>query len=155
LTTVKRIVEHSGLHVQLGGGIRDDACLGAALEIVDRVVIGSLAITRPELVARWLEQQGGSRIGLALDVRLDSAHVPYVATHAWRKTSRQTLWKMLERYRACGLLHVLCTDVDRDGALEGPNLTLYRTCVERAPGLAWQASGGVRDAADLAALAEI
>ncbi|MFM7627186.1 MAG: HisA/HisF-related TIM barrel protein, partial [Gammaproteobacteria bacterium] len=49
--------------------------------------------------------------------------------------------------------HVLCTDIARDGALEGPNLELYAECVRRHPSLAWQASGGVRDAADLEALA--
>jgi len=49
--------------------------------------------------------------------------------------------------------HILCTDIERDGALSGPNLDLYRTAVARFPDLAWQASGGVRDAADLAALA--
>jgi phosphoribosylformimino-5-aminoimidazole carboxamide ribotide isomerase len=50
------------------------------------------------------------------------------------------------------LRHVLCTDIDRDGALSGPNVALYRDCVERWPQIAFQASGGVRDAADLAAL---
>ena len=51
--------------------------------------------------------------------------------------------------------HVLCTDIERDGALTGPNVDLYREALSRFPRLAWQASGGVRDAADLAALAEI
>ena len=52
-----------------------------------------------------------------------------------------------------GLKHVLCTDISRDGALSGPNVTLYRDCVQRWPGIEFQASGGVRDAADLKALA--
>jgi len=51
--------------------------------------------------------------------------------------------------------HVLCTDIERDGAMTGPNFDLYRTALSRFPRLAWQASGGVRDAADLAELARI
>ena len=54
-----------------------------------------------------------------------------------------------------GLCHVLCTDVQRDGALEGPSLALYAEALRRYPQLRWQASGGVRDAADLAALSEL
>src|SRR5205807_8303720 len=61
----------------------------------------------------------------------------------------------LGRYRGEGIRHVLCTDIGRDGSLTGPNLDLYRTALARFPDLAWQASGGVRDAADLAELALI
>ena len=60
----------------------------------------------------------------------------------------------LERFANAGLKHVLCTDIDRDGALSGPNVELYRECAARWPGIAFQASGGVRGAADLAALAD-
>ena len=67
--------------------------------------------------------------------------------------STTTLWEQAERLAALGLRHVLCTDTARDGALAGPNLALYAECVRRHPGLCWQASGGVRDGADLAALA--
>jgi phosphoribosylformimino-5-aminoimidazole carboxamide ribotide isomerase len=58
----------------------------------------------------------------------------------------------LDRYAAAGLRHVLCTDIDRDGALSGPNVALYRDCVTRWPSIEFQASGGVRDVADLTAL---
>ena len=58
----------------------------------------------------------------------------------------------MEGYLPHGLKHVLCTDVARDGALSGPNVELYAEAVRRCPAIAWQASGGVRDAADLAAL---
>jgi phosphoribosylformimino-5-aminoimidazole carboxamide ribotide isomerase len=65
------------------------------------------------------------------------------------------LWQAIEPFLGVGLAHVLCTDIDRDGALAGPNLELYARALERYPQLAWQASGGVRDAADLAALARV
>jgi phosphoribosylformimino-5-aminoimidazole carboxamide ribotide isomerase len=65
------------------------------------------------------------------------------------------LWAALDRYAPGSVKHVLCTDTERDGALTGPNLELYRVAVSRLPHIAWQASGGVRDAADLHALARI
>jgi phosphoribosylformimino-5-aminoimidazole carboxamide ribotide isomerase len=66
-----------------------------------------------------------------------------------------TLWQALAAFPANAARHVLCTDIERDGALAGPNLDLYRGALSRFPQLCWQASGGVRDAADLDALARI
>ncbi|MFZ2508152.1 MAG: HisA/HisF-related TIM barrel protein, partial [Steroidobacteraceae bacterium] len=64
-----------------------------------------------------------------------------------------SLWDSVAALEKLGLRHVLCTDIARDGAGQGPNVRLYRDCVARFPGLSWQASGGIRDAADLHALA--
>jgi phosphoribosylformimino-5-aminoimidazole carboxamide ribotide isomerase len=143
-----------GLRVQLGGGIRTEASLEGALGIADRIVVGSLAVSAPERVAGWLEAYGADRFTLGFDVRIDDAGTPFVTTHGWTQTSTLTLAAAIERFLPQGLTHVLCTDVARDGALAGPNLALYRECVRRWPGLAVQASGGVRDVRDLAALAE-
>ena len=75
------------------------------------------------------------------------------STHGWTRASTLSLGAAIERLAAAGLKHVLCTDIERDGALSGPNVTLYRDCVQRWPGIEFQASGGVRDASDLKALA--
>ncbi|HSG65424.1 MAG TPA: 1-(5-phosphoribosyl)-5-[(5-phosphoribosylamino)methylideneamino]imidazole-4-carboxamide isomerase [Gammaproteobacteria bacterium] len=155
LELVKRIRSAANLSIQLGGGIRGEDDLAQALRIVDRVVIGSLAVSSPELVARWLETYGGARLVLALDVRVDPDGVPTIATHGWTRGSTTTLWDAIERYRPHGLVHVLCTDVARDGALTGPNLELYARCLERAPEIALQASGGIRDIRDVVALADL
>jgi phosphoribosylformimino-5-aminoimidazole carboxamide ribotide isomerase len=87
-------------------------------------------------------------------VRLTADGTPLIATHGWTRASSLTLAAAIERFAAAGLKHVLCTDIDRDGALSGPNVELYRECAARWPSIAFQASGGVRGAADLAALAE-
>jgi phosphoribosylformimino-5-aminoimidazole carboxamide ribotide isomerase len=155
LELVERIRSSAELSIQLGGGIRKEHDLARALGIVQRVVVGSLAVNSPELVARWLETYGGDRLVLALDVRVDANGVPRVATHGWTRGSTTSLWDAIDRYRPHGLAHVLCTDVARDGALSGPNLDLYVQCRERAPDIAIQASGGIRDAGDLAALAAL
>jgi phosphoribosylformimino-5-aminoimidazole carboxamide ribotide isomerase len=153
LALVERMRRASGLKVQLGGGVRRRANLEAALAAADRVVIGSLAVSDPATVAAWLAEFGAERLTLGLDVRLGPDGRALIATHGWTQDSALSLDAAIERYQAAGLKHVLCTDIDKDGALAGPNLALYRECVRHWPGIAFIASGGVRDAADLAALA--
>lgn len=147
------LAAEAGMALQVGGGIRSRAVvedlLGAG---IDRVIIGSAAVESPDETAQWLRDFGGERVGLALDVRLDADGTPRVQTRGWTQGTAVTLWDAVARFEPLGLRHVLCTDIARDGALEGPNLALYDACVRRHPGLAWQASGGVRDAADLEAL---
>lgn len=153
LALIARMQEAAGVAVQLGGGIRTRASLEQALGVAERAVVGSLAVSDPELVSSWLDELGPDRLTLALDVRLGENGTPMIATHGWTRSSALTLADAIERFAAAGLRHVLCTDIDRDGALSGPNVDLYRDCVARWPAIAFQASGGVRDAADLAALA--
>jgi phosphoribosylformimino-5-aminoimidazole carboxamide ribotide isomerase len=155
LPVIERIGRTAGLSIQLGGGIRTAAALESALGIVQRVVIGSLAVKSPELVAEWLQTYGGERLTLALDVRIDDSGIPRVTTHGWTQASQMSLWDAIDRYSPSGLRHVLCTDVARDGAMTGPNFELYRQCKQRAPHIALQASGGVRDAGDLEQLAAL
>jgi phosphoribosylformimino-5-aminoimidazole carboxamide ribotide isomerase len=152
LPLILRMQEAAGVAVQLGGGIRTRASLEQALGVAERAVIGSLAVSDPDLVAAWLTELGPERLTLALDVRLAGDGTPLLATHGWTKASTLTLAAAIERFSTAGLRHVLCTDIERDGALTGPNVELYRTCAARWPAIAFQASGGVRDAADLAAL---
>jgi len=155
LPLVARMRDASGLNIQLGGGLRTYADLVQALSIAERAVVGSLAVTEPSTVAAWLDELGGERLTLALDVRLGADGTPTVATHGWTQASAVTLTNAVERYLSHGLRHVLCTDIDRDGALTGPNVALYAECVRRWPEVAFVASGGVRDAHDLAALAQV
>ncbi|HVY82881.1 MAG TPA: 1-(5-phosphoribosyl)-5-[(5-phosphoribosylamino)methylideneamino]imidazole-4-carboxamide isomerase [Steroidobacteraceae bacterium] len=154
--TIVALAAASGLHVQVGGGMRSIEALEDLLSHgVARAVIGSAAIERPLEVAKWIERFGPERICLALDVKLDATGEPFVRTRGWREGTSVTLWQAIEPFLAVGLKHVLCTDIDRDGALAGPNIDLYARALVRFPQLAWQASGGVRDASDLAALAKV
>jgi phosphoribosylformimino-5-aminoimidazole carboxamide ribotide isomerase len=153
---IARLTRQCAVRLQVGGGVRSayviDALLGAG---VARVVIGSAAVERPVEVLRWIQHFGRERLCLAFDVRIDEGGEPRVHTRAWTCNSALSLWDAIRVFPKEALRHVLCTDIERDGALTGPNLALYRSAVSRFPHLAWQASGGVRDATDLAALARL
>lgn len=153
---LQRMAEQSALSLQVGGGVRT---LAAAQRLrsagVDRVVIGSAAIEQPDEVLRWIETLGPEHCCLALDVRLDDEQIPRVQIRGWTQATAVSLWDALAPFRQVGLKDVLCTDVARDGALEGPSLELYRAAVERHPDIRWQASGGVRDTEDLTRLAAV
>jgi phosphoribosylformimino-5-aminoimidazole carboxamide ribotide isomerase len=151
---VLALAAERALKLQVGGGVRSSAILEELFAAgVERVVVGSAAIADPPRVCAWLESFGSERVCLAFDVRLDARAVPRVHTHGWAQDSTLELWRAIEPFLAHGLRHVLCTDIERDGTLEGPNLALYEQATRRFPQLAWQASGGVRDARDLRALA--
>ena len=142
----------TSLRVQSGGGVRceDDveAILGAG---ADRVVVGSLAVREPDRVIGWLRRFGVERITIALDTRQSSDGRWLLPSHGWTEASETDLAPLLAKYAGHGLRHALCTDIARDGMLSGPNLDLYRSLRKIAPGLALQASGGVRDVGDVIA----
>jgi phosphoribosylformimino-5-aminoimidazole carboxamide ribotide isomerase len=152
---IRRIADRAGRDaIQVGGGVRSRQVAEELFALgVARVVVGSVAVTQSDEVASWIREFGPERVVLAFDVRLDEGGTPRLATHGWERQTQTSLWDAVERYLPAGLLHVLCTDVARDGALSGPNIDLYQQCVHRFPGIAWQASGGVSAAADLHALA--
>ena len=151
---IARLASLGRLRVQSGGGLRSSRDVRSLLAAgVERAVIGSVAVTAAGEVSEWFTEFGADRLVLALDVRIDASGTPRVATHGWKEQSALSLWDLVRRYEGVGLRHVLCTDVSRDGAMAGPNLALYREAIARFPELAWQASGGVRDAADLRELA--
>jgi phosphoribosylformimino-5-aminoimidazole carboxamide ribotide isomerase len=138
--------------IQSGGGVRDIADVERLLAAgVSRVVIGSLAVTNPVVVAGWLERFGAERLTLAFDVRVGEDGVPTPSLKGWTEAAGLDLWAALDRYPVGALKHVLVTDVGRDGALTGPNLDLLAEVVRRRPDLKVQASGGVSSIEDIVA----
>lgn len=138
--------------IQSGGGVRSRDDVAKLLASgVDRVVIGSLAVTRPDDVSGWLGEFGPERITLALDVKIEDG-VPVPALKGWTQSAGVDLWTALDRYPKGAFKHVLVTDVGRDGALTGPNLELLAEIRRRRPDLVLQASGGVSSLDDLSAV---
>jgi phosphoribosylformimino-5-aminoimidazole carboxamide ribotide isomerase len=153
-SVIVRLASTRALKIQVGGGVRSAAVVDDLLRNgIDRVIVGSAAIEKPAEVQGWLRKHGPEKVGLAFDIRHDANGVPRVLIRGWTKESTLTLWEAIDSYLPHGLEHVLCTDVELDGALAGPAVKLYEEGVKRYPQIAWQASGGVRSAADLAALA--
>ena len=122
---------------------------------VARAVIGSAAVEDPELLRDCLDAYGAERICLAVDVRVDADGVPRVRTRGWTQEHALSLWEVLDSFADTPLRHVLCTDIERDGALAGPNFELYAEAQDRFPQLQWQASGGIHSIADLVRLDEM
>lgn len=152
---VGELCANTGLSVQLGGGIRDVDTVSAWLQRgVARCVIGSLAVTEPGLVAEWMAEFGAGRIVIALDVSIEDGG-PIVATHGWTRSSGVSLWDCIDALADAGMQHLLCTDISRDGAMSGPNFDLYADIMRRYPQVDLQASGGVRNAADLERLRDL
>jgi phosphoribosylformimino-5-aminoimidazole carboxamide ribotide isomerase len=153
-SVIVRLASTRALHIQVGGGVRSAGVVDDLLRNgIDRVIVGSAAVEKPTEVQAWLKKYGSEKIGLAFDIRHDVQGVPRIQIRGWTKESKLTLWEAVESYLPHGLRHVLCTDVELDGALQGPAVALYAEGVRRFPQIAWQASGGVRSAADLHALA--
>ena len=155
-SVVIRLASQKALNVQVGGGVRSAAVVDDLLRNgIDRVIVGSAAVENPGEVQAWMKRYGPEKIGLAFDIRHDAGGVPRVLTRGWTQESKLSLWEAIDSYLPHGLLHVLCTDAELDGAMQGPAVNLYKEFVKRYPRIQLQASGGVRSAADLASLAEV
>lgn len=156
LTVIRQIVQATSLPIQVGGGIRTAEDIEQLLELgVQRVVIGSVAVTQPQHVQQWLRTYGPNAIVVAIDGKLAADGTFRVATHGWHQTSSLTLNEVLDELLPAGLRHLLCTDIERDGMLTGPNLTLYQQLKQRYPTLKLQGSGGIASLADFTALRAI
>lgn len=153
IALISKLINGVTIPVQIGGGIRQQADVEALLTTgAERVVIGSTAITSPEMVKNWFKTYGADRFVLALDVRISPNGQKYVAIHGWQEQSCKTLEQIIEDYLAVGLKHVLCTDIAKDGTLTGSNVALYHEISHKYPQIALQASGGIGDINDVKAL---
>tara|TARA_B110000211_G_scaffold14041_1_gene14680 strand:- start:70281 stop:71018 length:738 start_codon:yes stop_codon:yes gene_type:complete len=153
LTLLKTLVKHDSMTIQVGGGVRCKADVQQLLSLgADRIVIGSLAIKEPALVQQWLTELGGEHIVLALDVKIDASGNKTLPTHGWIEDSGVNLESLLDDYIAAGLIHVLCTDISKDGTLSGSNVEMYQELCQQYPSIKWQASGGIGSLDDIKAL---
>ncbi len=153
---IASLARDTSVKIQAAGGVRrkEDVArlMGAGAA---RVIVGSMCVQDPERVGEWLEEYGSDAIAAALDIRLDSDNAPMVSVQGWTQDSGVDLWFALKAFPRGLLKHCLVTDVNRDGAMQGPNLGLIQQFVEERPDLDLQASGGVRDLADIKALRDL
>lgn len=141
---IMKLAQEAGIKVQTGGGLRDLAQIKQLLNGgVERVVIGSLAITNPQMVKFWIREVGAEKICVALDVNIGEDGEPYPATRGWTETADRTLWHVLDDFMGTGLKTILVTDIDRDGVEIGSNVELYQSIMTNYPTLDLITSGGV------------
>ena len=142
---LSRLAEETSLKIDFGGGIKTDDDIGKAFEAgASMVTIGSVAVTHPELLERWLVKYGPERIILGADVRNGR-----ISINGWKDDSEQELLPFLKHYVDMGVVNVLCTEISKDGTLSGPAIPLYKKVMETYPHLHLIASGGVSSIDDI------
>ena len=145
-----RIAGHTSLKIDFGGGIKSDEDLAIAFDNgAQMVTVGSIASQKPELFLKWLEAYGSDKMILGADTR-DG----FISVNGWQEESKQELLPYLEEYIRHGVSNVLCTDIHKDGMLQGPSISLYKEIMTAFPDLHLIASGGVSSLDDIRALDE-
>ncbi|MDM7484709.1 1-(5-phosphoribosyl)-5-[(5-phosphoribosylamino)methylideneamino]imidazole-4-carboxamide isomerase [Vibrio metschnikovii] len=153
LELISQLLASTPANIQIGGGVRNEQDVIDLLAAgAQRVVIGSTAVKQPQLVKQWMEKYGAEKIVLALDINIDQEGVRRVAVSGWQEDSGVTIEALLDDYLTVGLQHVLCTDIARDGTLNGSNIELYIDLCQRYPQVQFQSSGGIGTLADITAL---
>lgn len=148
---LESIARNTSLVIDFGGGIKKETDLevvfssGAAL-----ATIGSLAVKNENLFSEWIAKNGAEKFLLGADVKNEK-----IAVGGWLETTDVDVYDFIGTYFAKGITQVFCTDVSKDGKLEGPSIPLYKNIIERFPGLFFIASGGVSSMADLEELRRI
>ena len=147
---LEMIASRTSLIIDFGGGIKTDEDMLIAFENgAQMVTLGSVAIKNPELFKKWLHQYGAEKIILGAD-----AKDKRIAVSGWLEDSRQELIPFLHDYTKEGVYKVLCTDISKDGMLQGPSIALYQEIMQEFPEMHLIASGGVSCLQDIIALEE-
>lgn len=147
---LEMIASRTSLVIDFGGGIKTDEDMLIAFENgAQMVTLGSVAVKNPELFKKWLHQYGAEKIILGAD-----AKDKRIAVSGWMEDSRQELIPFLHDYTKEGIYKVLCTDISKDGMLQGPSIALYKEIMAEFPEMHLIASGGVSCLQDLINLEE-
>ncbi len=147
-SVLRSISAATRLTIDFGGGIKTDEDISKAFSAGAKMVtVGSIAVQQPELCFKWLEQYGADRIILGADVRHGK-----ISINGWKEDSEEDLLPFLKKYVDRGIRNVLCTEISKDGTLQGPATDLYRHIMNAYPQLHLIASGGVSSISDIRAL---
>ena len=145
---LREITTQTNLTVDFGGGIKADEDIETAfLHGAKMVTVGSIAVTNPDLFIAWLEKYGSERMILGADVRNGK-----ISINGWKEDSTEDLLPFLKKYIDAGVKNVLCTEISKDGTLQGPAIELYSEVMTAYPQLHLIASGGVSCIDDIKAL---
>jgi phosphoribosylformimino-5-aminoimidazole carboxamide ribotide isomerase len=147
---LETIATKTNLKIDFGGGLKTDEDLKIAFESgAQQVTGGSIAVKQPEVFGRWISTYGAEKIILGADVKGE-----YIATDGWLETSDQSLFDFLAHYQAKGIQYTICTDISKDGMLQGPSFDLYQKILSETQ-VKLIASGGISQFDELPRLAEM
>ena len=136
---LERIATKTNLSIDFGGGLKSDEDLHIAFGSgANQVTGGSIAVKSPETFLRWLKKYGSDKIILGADARNEK-----VAVSGWLEDSEEELIPFIGNYREAGAKYVICTDISKDGMLQGPSFALYKKILNELEGLHLIASGGI------------
>lgn len=142
---LKEITKATNLIVDFGGGIKTKDDIEKAFEAgASMVTIGSVAVTNRQLFLEWIEMYGAERLILGADVRNGK-----ISINGWKEDSSEELLPFLKQYVDKGVKNVLCTEISKDGTLQGPAINLYKDIMKAYPQLHLIASGGVSSNDDI------
>ena len=148
--TLEMIATRTSLVIDFGGGIKTDEDMLIAFENgAQMVTLGSVAVKNPDLFKKWLGQYGAEKIILGADAKNKR-----IAVSGWMEESSRELIPFLRDYAKEGIYKVLCTDISKDGMLQGPSIELYKEIMQEFPEMHLIASGGVSCLQDIIALEE-
>lgn len=150
-STLRNITANTGLKVDFGGGVKSDEAIEIAFQAgAHQITAGSIAVKNPELVATWIRRYGAEKIILGADVKDEK-----IAINGWQEDSGLDLFNFLSEYVKQNVQYCICTDVSKDGLLQGPAFDLYQKIMDQFPELKLIASGGVANMDDLHRLREM
>lgn len=147
---LEKVASHTDLSIDFGGGLKSDDDLHIAFDCGAQMVTGgSIAVKNPDLFLSWITRYGSERIILGADAKEKK-----IAISGWKEGTAIDLIPFIKDYQSKGISKVICTDIARDGMLQGPAVRLYQEMQQEMPGLYVIASGGVSSVGDIERLEE-
>ena len=148
---LEQIATKTSLKIDFGGGLKSDADLKIAFESgANQITGGSIAIKNPEIFQKWVQDFGAEKIILGADAKDEK-----VAISGWLEDSNEDLIPFIQKNQSIGIEYVICTDIAKDGMLEGPSSDLYKKILLQSPTIKLIASGGISTFDELPLLAEL
>mgnify|MGYP001404996094 CR=1 FL=1 len=148
---LENISSKTNLKIDFGGGLKSNNDLKIAFESgADQITGGSIALTNPELFKSWIDNYGQDKIILGADVKNEN-----IAINAWDRISENKVEPFINNYLNYGIKYVICTDIDKDGMLNGPSFKLYEKIIKKNKMIKLIASGGVSKISDLPILSKL
>ncbi len=148
---LETIATQTNLKIDFGGGLKTDEDLRIAFESgAGQITGGSIAVKKPEVFKSWLSKFGADKIILGADANNEK-----IAISGWLEESDEDLIPFVKNYLKEGVSYVICTDIAKDGMLQGPSFDLYKKMLEELEGVKLIASGGISKFEELPKLAEL